>query len=68
MQKTYAQIHAEVTARLPQGTNSDISVDDIVQLKIQNTYDTHLDIAREMATVMRADMAAWTRDQAYCRG
>ena len=62
MQKTYSQTYAEVAARLPHGTISDIAVDDIVQLKIQNTYDTHLDIAREMATVMRADMAAYDQD------
>ena len=62
MQKTYAETHAEVTARLPMGMNSDITVDDIVQLKIQNTFDTHLDIAREMASVMRADMAAYDAD------
>jgi len=39
-----------------------VAVDDIVQLRLQNTFDTHLDIAREMSTVMRADMAAYDAD------
>ena len=62
MKQTYSQTLADVTARLPDGTSSDIAVADIVQLKMQNTYDTHLEIAREMATVMRADMAAYDQD------
>ncbi|WP_373636758.1 isocitrate lyase [Yoonia sp. BS5-3] len=62
MQKTYTETYAEVAERLPHGTVSDIAIDDIVQLKIQNTFDTHLDIARDMATVMRADMAAYDQD------
>lgn len=61
--KSYAQLRDEALARYPSGmTSGGVSVDDIVQLKIQNTYDTHLDIAREMATVMRADMAAYDAD------
>ncbi len=61
--KTYAELEAEVRARYPSGqTIGGVSVDDIVQLKLQNTYDTHLDIAREMAGVMRADMAAYDAD------
>lgn len=59
---TYSQTLADVTARLPKGAAADIAVEDIVQLKMQNTYDTHLDIAREMASVMRADMAAYDQD------
>jgi len=61
--KSHAEIHAEVSARYPSGqTPGGVSVDDIVQLKMQNSYDTHLDIAREMAGVMRADMAAYDAD------
>ena len=60
---SYAAIHAEVSARYPSGqTSSGITVDDIVQLRLQNTYDTHLDIARSMAKVMRADMAEYDAD------
>lgn len=61
--KTYAEVRAEVLRRYPNGqTPGGVTVDDIVQLKIQNTYDTHLDIARDMAKVMRADMTAYDAD------
>ncbi|MDO5641135.1 MAG: isocitrate lyase [Paracoccus sp. (in: a-proteobacteria)] len=61
--KTYAELRAEVEKRYPSGqTSNGISVDDIVQLKLQNSYDTHLDIARDMAGVMRQDMADYDRD------
>lgn len=61
--KTYAELQAETLARYPSGqTPGGVTVDDIVQLKIQNTYPTHLDIARDMAKVMRADMAAYDAD------
>lgn len=61
--KTFSEIHAELTSRYPSGqTPGGVSVDDIVQLRLQNTYDTHLDIARDMAGVMRADMAAYDAD------
>ena len=61
--KTYAQLRAEVEKRYPSGqTPGGVTVDDIVQLKMQNTYDTHLDIARDMAKVMREDMAAYDAD------
>ncbi|SFX36306.1 isocitrate lyase [Paracoccus pantotrophus] len=61
--KTFSEIHAEVSSRYPSGqTPGGVSVDDIVQLRLQNTYDTHLDIARGMAGVMRADMAAYDAD------
>jgi isocitrate lyase len=60
---TYAELRAEALKRYPDGvTPAGISVDDIVQLKVQNTYSTHLDVAREMAGVMRADMAAYDAD------
>ncbi len=61
--KTYAELEAETRARYPSGqTPGGVTVEDIVQLKIQNTWNTHLDIAREMAGVMRADMAAYDAD------
>ncbi|MTH80216.1 isocitrate lyase [Paracoccus aestuariivivens] len=61
--KTYAELRAETAARYPSGqTVGGVTVDDIVQLKLQNSYDTHLDIARDMAKVMRADMAAYDAD------
>lgn len=61
--KSYAALRAEALARYPGGqTPGGVSVDDIVQLKLQNTWDTHLEIAREMAHVMRADMAAYDAD------
>ncbi len=61
--KTFAQLHSELSARYPSGqTIAGVSVDDIVQLRLQNTWDTHLDIARDMAKVMRADMAAYDAD------
>ncbi|SMO99892.1 isocitrate lyase [Paracoccus laeviglucosivorans] len=61
--KTYLEIRAEVQSRYPSGaTPGGVSVDDIAQLRLQNSYDTHLDIARDMAKVMRADMAAYDAD------
>ena len=63
MRKTYSALREETLRRYPDGfTPGGVSVDDIVQLKLQNTYDTHLDIARDMASVMRADMAAYDAD------
>ena len=61
--QTYAEHRAALLRRYPDGvTPGGVSVDDIIQLKLQNTYSTHLDIAREMAGVMRADMAAYDAD------
>ena len=60
---TYAELRAQVQKRYPTGqAPGGVTVDDIVQLKMQNTYNTHLDIAREMAGVMRADMAVYDKD------
>ena len=60
---TYKQLMEVALKRYPEGrTRAGISVDDMVQLKIQNTYNTHLDIARAMADVMRDDMAAYDED------
>ena len=61
--KTYAEHRDALLARYPQGvTPGGVDVDDIIQLKLQNTFNTHLDIARAMAPVMRADMAAYDAD------
>lgn len=61
--KTYREHRAELLGRFPDGVApGGIAIDDIIQLKLQNTFDTHLDIARAMATVMRADMAAYDAD------
>lgn len=63
MTRAYSSLREEILARYPEGaTPGGVSVDDIVQLRIQNTYETHLDIARAMAKVMRADMAAYDAD------
>lgn len=60
---SYAEVRAEVLRRHPAGqAPGGVSVDDIVQLRLQNTYPTHLDIARTMARVMRDDMAAYDAD------
>lgn len=62
---TYAELRADLLLRHPSGfAPGGVAVDDIVQLRLQNTFDTHLDIARQMATVMRADMAAYDADSA----
>ncbi len=61
--KSYAELTTELRARFPSGiAPAGIDLDDIVQLKLQNTFDTHLDIARAMAKVMREDMAAYDAD------
>lgn len=61
--RSYAELRNEVLARFPGGIGpGGVSADDIVQLRLQNTFDTHLDIARAMAGVMRRDMAAYDAD------
>ncbi|MEE9347657.1 MAG: isocitrate lyase, partial [Robiginitomaculum sp.] len=61
--KTYSELHSELLARYPDGaTRSGVKIDDMVQLRMQNTYNTHLDIAKDMASVMRADMSAYDKD------
>ncbi|NVK20289.1 MAG: isocitrate lyase [Methylocystaceae bacterium] len=61
--KKYSQIREELQNRYPNGqTSGGIFVDEIAQLKVQNTYSTHLDIAKSMAKVMRSDMAAYDAD------
>ena len=60
---TYKQLMEETLTRYPEGrTRAGLSIEDVVQLKIQNTYNTHLDVARAMAGVMREDMAAYDED------
>lgn len=60
---SYAAIRADLLKRHPSGeAPGGVVLDDIVQLRVQNTYDTHLDVARAMAKVMRADMAAYDAD------
>ena len=61
--QTYAEHRDALLRRYPDGvTPGGIAIDDIIQLKLQNTFSTHLDIARSMAGVMRADMAEYDRD------
>lgn len=63
MKKTYSEHKAALLNRFPQGNlPADIKVDDVIRLKMQNTYNTHLDIAKEMASIMRQDMAAYDND------
>jgi isocitrate lyase len=63
LRKTYAEHRDALLARFPEGvTSGGVDIDDIIQLKLQNTFNTHLDIARAMAPVMRADMAAYDAD------
>jgi len=60
---SYTELRAELLARYPSGfAPGRVSIDDIAQLRLQNTFDTHLDIARAMATVMRHDMAVYDAD------
>ncbi|MFO1502426.1 MAG: isocitrate lyase [Steroidobacteraceae bacterium] len=60
---TFADHRRELLQRYPQGTTrGGVAVEDIIQLRLQNTYANHLDIARDMARVMRADMAEYDQD------
>lgn len=60
---TYKQLMEETQKRYPEGrTRAGLSIENVVQLKIQNTYNTHLDIAQSMAGVMREDMAIYDED------
>jgi isocitrate lyase len=62
-QSTYAQVRADLLARYPNGhLPGDIDLEHVIQLRMQNTFNTHLDVARAMAKVMRADMAAHDAD------
>lgn len=59
---TYSNTLTALEKRYPKGAPAGINLEDLAQLKIQNTYETHLDIAKAMATEMRKDMAAYDKD------
>lgn len=59
---TYSTTLNALKTRYPNGAPAGISLEDLAQLKTQNTYETHLDIAKAMATVMRKDMAEYDAD------
>ena len=59
---TYSQTLSELEQRYPNGAPAGIDLEALAQLKTQNTFETHLDIAKAMATVMRKDMAAYDAD------
>ncbi len=59
---TYTQTLTELQTRYRHGAPAGITLEDIAQLKTQNIYETHLDIAKAMAKVMRADMARYDSD------
>ena len=61
--KSYSTLRAELLVRYPRGaTQGGVSIDDIIQLRLQSPYESHLDIARDMARVMWRDMAAYDAD------
>lgn len=59
---TYSKNLSQLQKRYPNGAPAGINLEDLAQLKTQNTYSTHLDIAKDMAKVMRDDMAAYDKD------
>lgn len=59
---TYTQTMNELQTRYPNGAPAGIDIEALAQLKTQNTFETHLDIAKAMATVMRKDMARYDAD------
>ncbi len=59
---TYNQTLNALETRYPNGAPGGVNLEDLAQLKLQNTYSTHLDIARDMATLMRKDMAEYDKD------
>ena len=59
---TYTQTLTALQTRYPNGAPAGIPLEDLAQLKTQNTYETHLDIAKAMSKVMRADMARYDMD------
>jgi len=59
---TYTETLTGLQKRYPNGAPAGIDLEALAQLKTQNTFETHLDIAKAMATVMRKDMAAYDAD------
>lgn len=59
---SYSQTIADLSSRYPNGAPAGINLEDLAQLKTQNTYNTHLDIAKAMAKIMRADMERYDND------
>ena len=59
---SYSNTLNNLRQRYPNGAPAGINIEDLAQLKTQNTYSTHLDIAKDMAKIMRADMAAYDLD------
>jgi len=59
---TYSNTLKQLKSRYPSGAKAGIAIEDLAQLKTQNTYKTHLDIAKSMSTVMREDMARYDND------
>ena len=59
---TYSQTLTALQQRYPNGAPAGISLEDLAQLKTQNTFETHLDISKAMATEMRKDMARYDND------
>ena len=59
---TYSNTLNQLRSRFPSGAKAGIAIEDLAQLKTQNTYNTHLDIAKSMASVMREDMARYDAD------
>ena len=47
---TYSETLNELKTRYPNGAPAGINLTDLAQLKIQNTFETHLDIAKAMAS------------------
>ena len=59
---TYSTTLKQLQNRYPNGAPAGISIESLAQLKTQNTFETHLDIAKSMAKVMRNDMARYDKD------
>ena len=59
---TYSNTLSDLNTRYPNGAPAGIDIESLAQLKTQNTFETHLDIAKAMATVMREDMARYDAD------
>jgi isocitrate lyase len=59
---TYSNTLSDLNTRYPNGAPAGIDIEALAQLKTQNTFETHLDIAKAMATVMREDMARYDAD------